>query len=202
MTFCTKSHLKFCIFRDPTESGTWEFHSCNFSTLHMLASLLPSVPPSLPLDVDPNETVKTQKTAPFFPFPSVPNGCQHPDRLAQNACHRREADTAPMPHAQGKSSSKTYRAGRTTKTDDQSEQSISPPAAASISPSASVPPNPLCLGALFIAVIQLAVHGLGTGAGHSIRGLISGCRAQAAPCLPTFPSFAYSPFMQVMSGLP
>lgn len=38
-----------------------------------------------------------------------------------------------MPHAQGKSSSKTYRAGRTTKTDDQSEQSISPPAAASIS---------------------------------------------------------------------
>lgn len=34
MTFCTKSHLKFCIFRDPTESGTWEFHSCNFSTLH------------------------------------------------------------------------------------------------------------------------------------------------------------------------
>lgn len=107
-----------------------------------------------------------------------------------------------MPHAQGKSSSKTYRAGRTTKTDDQSEQSISPPAAASISPSASVPPNPLFLGALLIAVIQLAVHGLGTGAGHSIRGLISGCRAQAAPCLPTFPSFAYSPFMQVRSGLP
>lgn len=104
-----------------------------------------------------------------------------------------------MPHAQGKLSSKTYRAGRTTKTEDQSEQSISPPAAASIS---SVPPNPLCLGALLIAVIQLAVHGLGTGAGHSIRGLISGCRAQAAPCLPTFPSFAYSPFMQVRPGLP
>jgi hypothetical protein len=42
--------------------------------------------------------------------------------------------------------------------------------------------------------------GLGTGAGHYIRGLMSGRRTQAAPCLPTFPSFPDSAFMEVGSA--
>jgi hypothetical protein len=89
---------------------------------------------------------------------------------------------APMPHAQGKISIKH---SSWSNHQESARHHLRQPLSSSASCPAECPP----FRSLLITAIELSVHGLGTGAGHYIRGLMSGRRTQAAPCLPTFPSF-------------
>lgn len=137
MTFCTKSHLKFCIFRNPTESGTWESHSSAFITLHG-SHLLPIPPPRFHSTLSPNGIVKTQKAHSFF-FSPLPHRKAHvPSRVpTQIACrddgHRTDAACAReiiIEHGAGRT---TMTLSSTTRSRHPSSQAVDFAASGSLS---------------------------------------------------------------------